>query len=219
MHAAFKGARNKLRGSVIRSTVEVERMEILSVRLRQIVSSGFVRETVICSVALILGAVAGAVAAKYAGLAALENGSAYVSDGAGGTLFAAAVRVFRLPALICLCACGVFGVFLIPAMLAAHGFLASYSVAILVRCFSIAGFWTGTAVYAVYNLVVLPCVMFMSIYGMSISRQIAGCVFGRGGAVAPDGNVFSRLLVCVVVLLFATALEYWVTPMLLSVVS
>ena len=191
-------------------------MDFSTLKIRQ---TGYIGEAAVCSGALILGAMAGALAAKYAGASALEETAAYVAGGAGGTFFSAAVRVFRLPLLICLCACGVFGVFLIPALLAARGFLMSYSVAVLVRCFSVAGFWTGAAAYAVYNLIVLPCVMFMSIYGMAISRYIAGCVFGRGGASSPESGVLSKALICFAAIACASVLEYWVTPILLSMVN
>ena len=190
----------------------------LFIRLNRLFSNTkYLREALFCAAALILGTIAGAITARYADGRTLASTAEYAASAAGDSLFATFVRIYRLPAAIALSAVGIMGAFLIPIFLAVKGYLASYSATLLIRCYSLKGFWMAASLYAVNNILVLPCLLIISVCGIGISRYIAGCVIGGGGRV-PENGLIVKSLICLIILLLAVFLEYKLTPLLFSTV-
>lgn len=105
------------------------------------------------------------------------------------------------------------GVACLPLLLAAQGFVLSFSLFSFARALGRSGFLLLAALFAIRLLFVPPCTLALGDAAMERSWALCSLVFGRRGRSVTAG--LYRFAVCCVCLLLGCVLELWLVPLLL----
>ena len=107
------------------------------------------------------------------------------------------------------------GVFVLPVLSGAYGFVTMFAVACFVQVYGRGGILLALAAFAPRVLFTVPCFLWTAAYAWaSASARATG---GRGRRCAPvvyDSAYFYRLSLCVVWLVFGIFVERYMTPSL-----
>ncbi|MBO4915783.1 MAG: hypothetical protein J5449_11335 [Oscillospiraceae bacterium] len=126
---------------------------------------------------------------------------------------------FRSPALAFLLGFASIGIIAIPLLLAAQGFVFSFSLFSFASAMGREGLSTVAALFAVRMLVVLPCTFILAVAAAEKSYALALLSLGKGkraSQVSFGSAYWYRFACCCVCLAVGSALELWLTPLLLS---
>ncbi len=136
----------------------------------------------------------------------------------GETVAQTAACFFRAPVLAFLLGFASIGVFALPVLLAAQGFILSFSLFSFAQAVGREGFAALPALFAVRMLFVLPCTFILG--AAALERSYALALLSMGGRrvrpVTCGTAYWYRFAVCCVSLLAGCALELWLVPLLLS---
>lgn len=148
---------------------------------------------------------------------------AFRSSGRSGIDMAAALRTlvcyFRAPVLAFLLGFASIGVIALPLLLAAQGFVLSFSLISFAGALGREGFALVIALFALRLLFVLPGTFLTAGAAMDKARLLFMLSLGRGKRAAPvlyGADYWYRFAVTCVCLLIGSALELWLTPLLLA---
>lgn len=151
-----------------------------------------------------------------------ESLDAY-AEKTGGLTGSAALQTlicfFRAPVLAFLLGFASLGVVALPALLAAQGFVISFSMFSFAAVLGRDGFRLLPALFAIRLLFVLPCTLVLAAAALEKSRALAALSFGGGRRLRPvfyGSPYWYRFAVCCVCLLIGCALELWLSPLLLT---
>ena len=166
------------------------------------------------SISFFLGSAAGCGLAASTGGEASESLSAYlqaflVASGAGEmqapSLLPLIWETFRWSALVVLLGFTVLGLFGIPILFAARGFVLSFAVATFIRLLGGMGGVLAFLLFGLTGLISLPVLFVLGTQGMGTSRQLAGRAMGEKvrplwgkGYLLRCGCCAGALCVCVV---------------------
>ena len=135
------------------------------------------------------------------------------------TVLQTLVCFFRASVIAFLLGFASIGVIALPLLCAAQGFVLSFSMFSFAGATGRDGFALLSALFAVRLLFVLPCSFFLAVAAMDKSRELALLSLGRGKRTRPvvyGSAYWYRFAVCCVCLLFGSALELLLTPLLLA---
>jgi len=144
------------------------------------------------------------------------------SDLPGSDMTAAmrtAVCYFRAPLLAFLLGFASIGVIALPMLLTAQGFVLSFSLFSFAAALGREGFAILIALFALRLLFVLPGTFLTAGAAMDKARLLFALSLGRGKRTAPvlyGADYWYRFAVTCVCLLIGSALELWLTPLLLA---
>lgn len=105
------------------------------------------------------------------------------------------------------------GVLCLPLLLAAQGFVLSFSLFSFAEAIGQGEFFLLAALFSIRLTLVLPCTFLLSVSAMERSWAMASLVGGKRVQIAPAG--FYRFGVCCICLLLGCALELWLVPLVL----
>lgn len=129
------------------------------------------------------------------------------------------VCYFRSPVLAFLLGFASIGVAAIPLLLAAQGFVFSFSLFSFAAAVGRYGLIAVASLFAARMLAVLPCTFILASAAMEKSYALALLSLGKGKRSSPVsyGRAYwYRLACCCVCLLAGSALELWLAPMFLT---
>jgi len=129
------------------------------------------------------------------------------------------VCYFRAPVLAFLLGFASIGVFALPLLLAAQGFVLSFSMFSFAAALGREGFALLIALFALRLLFVLPGTFLTAGAAVDKARLLFALSLGRGKRAAPvlyGADYWYRFAVTCVCLLIGSALELWLTPLLLA---
>ncbi len=138
----------------------------------------------------------------------------------GETVFRMLVCYLRAPLLAFLLGFASIGVAALPLLLAAQGFVLSFSLFSFAIAMGRESFVLLIAVFAIRLLFVLPCTFLLSSAAIEKAYALAAFTLGGGKRVRPvaySAAYWYRFAVCCVCLLIGCVLELWLVPMLLAV--
>ena len=148
---------------------------------------------------------------------------AFRSSDRAGIDMAAALRTlvcyFRAPVLAFLLGFASIGVIALPLLLAAQGFVLSFSLISFAGALGREGFVLLLALFVLRLLFVLPGTFLTAGAAMDKARLLFAISLGRGKRAAPvlyGADYWYRFAVTCVCLLIGSALELWLTPLLLA---
>ena len=104
------------------------------------------------------------------------------------------------------------GTVALPALAAAYGFTAMFSVACFVGCFGRSGILLALAALGVRVAFTLPCLLWVGTHAWASSLSMTACRGRRCAPVPRDSAYYYRLLLCVVWLIVGILCEQTVTP-------
>ena len=127
--------------------------------------------------------------------------------------------VYKYPFISFVLGFSLLGVALIPIAVAVRGFFISYSVGAMVQIFGLRGVILSFAISGIDLLVSVPCLILLSVQGMSASGAQLNLV--SGGKRVLVGSVFPKgyflLTILLFVLLFLLALyDMFLAPMIIN---
>jgi hypothetical protein len=126
------------------------------------------------SVAFLLGAAVGWLAALYAvpegQMLSFMRG--YAAAYAAPDLRQALLGNFLAPALVFLLGLTLPGVVLIPAVVAGRGFFLSFAVAVYARVFGLPGILLAFGAVGLPGLLTVPCLFALAVFGFAFSRRL-----------------------------------------------
>ena len=171
-------------------------------------------------ICFIIGAITGSVIAANGGdstqIASLITDYTVSSDVSFWRVLA---NVFRFPIIILLCGFCVFGAVFIPAVVALRGFLLLFTMTSFVRIFGWHGLLFSAALFGIQCLLLLPCMLMLAAQGVVSASLLFSLASSKGKKLSGSifsSSYFSRILVCVGVLLICTLAEMFITPSLVS---
>ena len=129
------------------------------------------------------------------------------------------VCYFRAPVLAFLLGFASIGVIGLPLLLAAQGFVLSFSMVSFAAALGREGFAALIALFALRLLFVLPGTFLTANAAWDKARLLALLSLGRGKRAAPvryGADYWYRFAVTCVCLLLGSALELWLAPLLLA---
>ncbi len=129
------------------------------------------------------------------------------------------VCFLRAPFLVFLLGFASVGVVALPLLLAAQGFLLSFSLFCFAGAMGREGFALVLALFAIRVLFVAPCTFLLGTAALEKSRALALFSLGGGRRVRPvsyEASYWYRFAVCCVCLLIGCVLELWLVPLLLA---
>ena len=135
-----------------------------------------------------------------------------------GAVLRTAACFLRAPVLAFLLGFALIGVAGIPLLLAAQGFVLSFSLFSFAGAVGRTGFLLLPALFAIRLLFVLPCTFLLGAAALEKSRTLALLAFGGGKRARPvvyGVAYWYRFAVCCVCLLTGSALELWLVPLFL----
>ncbi len=144
-----------------------------------------------------------------------STGRALTGETAAQTAFC----YFRAPALAFLLGFASIGIFVLPLLLAAQGFLLSFSLFSFAAAAGRDGFMLLPALFAVRMLFVLPCTFLLGAAALEKAYALALLSLGNGKRTRPVAYgtpYWYRFAVCCVCLSLGCALELWLVPALLT---
>ncbi len=125
----------------------------------------------------------------------------------------------RAPLLAFVLGFASIGVIALPLLLAAQGFLLSFSLFSFALALGRDGFLLLPSVFAIRLLFVLPCTFLLGTAAIEKSYALAAFTLGGGKRVRPvsyPASYWYRFAVCCICLLLGCALELWLTPLFLA---
>lgn len=148
----------------------------------------------------------------------------YLSIAAGRTLTGAAVLrtlvcYLRAPLLAFLLGFASIGVVALPLLMAAQGFVLSFSLFSFALALGRESFVLLPALFALRLLFVLPCTFLLGTAALEKSYALAAFTLGGGKRVRPvtyGAPYWYRFAVCCVCLLLGCVLELWLVPLFLA---
>ena len=132
------------------------------------------------------------------------------------------VCFFRASVLAFLLGFASIGVVLIPALCAAQGFFFSFALFSFASGLGMDGFFFLLPLFGMRFLVVLPCTLLLGAAALETSRALAALSFGSGKrakSVVYGRPYWSRFGIVCLCLFFGTALELWLVPHFLALLS
>lgn len=177
------------------------------------------------TVCFAVGALAGCFFAGVLGGETQRHLSAYLGDyfavlrdgePVAPSLFSAAWELCRWPLLVFVLGFTALGAVGVPVVFLVRGFLLSYSVAVFVRLFGVAGLAAAAAVFGVCAVFVLPALFVLGADAMGGAMALAAAFWGEGKRPAVFGR--GRLLRaggCGLLLAAGAGVQLWLTPALL----
>lgn len=102
----------------------------------------------------------------------------------------------------------------VPALAAAYGFTAMFSVASFVGCFGRSGVLLALAALGVRVAFTLPCFLWVGTHAWTSALSMTACRGRRCAPAVRDGAYYTRVLLCVVWLIVGILCEQTVTPYL-----
>ena len=137
------------------------------------------------------------------------------------TVLSAILLYLRYPMVVALLGFSSIGIAIIPAITTALGFFLSFSVSCFAAVFGSDGVLLAAAVLGVRCLVMLPCYFLVAVYAWGSSAALASLSFGRGrrsASVSYGPRWWTRLLVCVFILMCGVCAELFCVPLFLQMV-
>lgn len=139
---------------------------------------------------------------------------------AGGAVFPSLLSVVwelvRWPLLVFALGFTAFGLPGIPAAFVMRGFFLSYAVAVFVRLYGGAGLLVSLAVFGVAGFMTLPVLFVLGMDGLRNVKALTDA-FREGGkrCFSFQSGYFSRAGGCCALLAAASAVQFWLSPLLL----
>lgn len=138
----------------------------------------------------------------------------------GETALRTLVCYLRAPVLAFLLGFASIGVAALPLLLAAQGFVLSFSLFSFALAMGRESFVLLIAVFAIRLLFVLPCTFLLASASIEKAYGLAAFTIGGGKRVRPvsyPAAYWYRFAVCCVCLLIGCVLELWLVPLLLAI--
>jgi stage II sporulation protein M len=182
------------------------------------------------SVFFLCGSVAGCATASYIGgdgsSSLVRYVTGYISmvreNGAGSTdLLTAFFNTFKYHIAAFIIGFTSLGIAFIPALMAIRGFFLSFAVTSFVKMFGASGLLLSVGIFGFQRLLTLPCLFVISVQAFSSSNALFLMATGkRKKSPTPlyGGAYFTRCGICVVVLIFCSLFEAFITPAIISVI-
>ncbi|MCL2568383.1 MAG: stage II sporulation protein M [Oscillospiraceae bacterium] len=128
----------------------------------------------------------------------------------------------RVPLLILFLGFSLFGTPILPMVAGVRGFYLSFSIAVFIRAFGIAGWPLAFVLFGVGALITVPCFFLLASQAFRSSLGLGKAVLGAGkvhlGILCGPGY-FGRCGLCAVLILVAVFVELYVTPALVVFAS
>ena len=190
---------------------------------RHMTADGFPLCSLLLAFFLLLGVLAGFVASERCGvgdgeLRAYFDGclNAAASPPDAETVARTLACYLRASVAAFLLGFSPLGVVCLPLLLAAQGFVLSFSLFSFAQALGRGGFPALGALFAIRLLFVPPCTFVLGVAAMERSRALCSLLGGRRARGVSAG--LYRFAVCCVCLLLGCVLELWLVPLLLRAV-
>ncbi len=170
------------------------------------------------SACFIIGVIAGSVVATN--VADPDQMGTIIQEFASGSfngLGSCIVKFMKYPAIIFLCGVSIFGFVLIPVTVTVRAFFLSYAITSIINAYGSAGMAYALSLFGIQCLVTLPCIFLLASQGLVSASLLFSLATGSGKKVSTgifNGAYFIRVLICIIVLLLGSLLEWLVTPLL-----
>lgn len=133
------------------------------------------------------------------------------------SLLSAVWEVLRWPVLTLVLGFTALGVVGLPVAFCVRGFLLSYAVSVLVRLYGSAGLVAALAVFGFSGFFVLPALFTLGVDAFRAAGSMAGSLLGDSRRTfSPGQGRLYRTGCCSLLLAMAAALQFQLTPVLLS---
>lgn len=138
----------------------------------------------------------------------------YGEGGSAVSALTAARLYFGYAAAAFLLGFTALGAAAVPALAAAYGFTAMFSVASFANCFGRDGVLLALAALGVRVVFTLPCFLWVGTNAWTSALSMTACRGRRCAPAARDSAYYTRLMLCVVWLIIGILCEQTVTPSL-----